>query len=511
MRIVIIEDEIRIREGITRLLEKISPEYEVVGEACDGDEGLEIVECTRPDLVITDIKMPRMSGLELLSRLQEKKIAVKAIVVSAYSEFTYAQQAIKLGVSEYLLKPIALDDFSASMRNIAAQIASDHSAGKENPSQLHSLESILNGMLFSGLSVDEDLGRFVSSAYGIDPNGSFAAGIVYFADQYDSEKAHFKDALKPCDTGDFRLCPPFQLPVNKESVLVFHGIADMNKARGYLVDTVAQELKKASKAPMAFGWVAFTGLAQLKDSVETLRRHLDWNIVAGHAEVISYPEILQVRTVPLSYPIDIEKHAKAYICDVNYAGMRETLLLLARHLQNGVYKPSEIKETTVRFLWAILNILKEIDFEAYTRIDQQSLLERIMSAKTWEELSRAILSLPDAISEKQDEKALSLQVRRAMNYICEYYDTGITLDEISEKLGITPEYLGTQFHREVGENFNSYIKNYRIIKAKELLIGTDMKLFEISSAVGYSDPKYFSRVFREATNQIPAEYRKIHK
>lgn len=95
--------------------------------------------------------------------------------------------------------------------------------------------------------------------------------------------------------------------------------------------------------------------------------------------------------------------------------------------------------------------------------------------------------------------------------IHEFYQSGITLEEIASKLNITPEYLGTQFHKEMGVNFSTYMKNYRISKAKELLCGTQLKLYEIAEKVGYSDPKYFSKVFKETTGQLPAEYRKTFK
>ena len=95
--------------------------------------------------------------------------------------------------------------------------------------------------------------------------------------------------------------------------------------------------------------------------------------------------------------------------------------------------------------------------------------------------------------------------------IHEFYKDGITLDEIAGKLGITPEYLSTQFQKEMGLNFSAYIRNYRIGKAKLMLIGSSMKVYEIAAEVGYSDPKYFSRVFRQVTGQKPDEYRKTQK
>ena len=85
------------------------------------------------------------------------------------------------------------------------------------------------------------------------------------------------------------------------------------------------------------------------------------------------------------------------------------------------------------------------------------------------------------------------------------------MDEIAEKLKVTPEYLGSQFHKEVGITFSAYIKEYRIQKAKKLLIGTELKLYEIAEKVGYSTPKYLSKIFKEVTGQLPADYRKLNK
>lgn len=102
-------------------------------------------------------------------------------------------------------------------------------------------------------------------------------------------------------------------------------------------------------------------------------------------------------------------------------------------------------------------------------------------------------------------------MKRAQSMIHEFYDTGITLEEIAQKLNVTPEYLGTLFHKETGTHFSTYIREHRITKAKELLIGTQMKIYEIADQVGYADAKYFSRVFKESTGQLPADYRRTNK
>lgn len=166
----------------------------------------------------------------------------------------------------------------------------------------------------------------------------------------------------------------------------------------------------------------------------------------------------------------------------------------------------------MRFLWALISISKEVGTLDYKSLNQQELLEEIMSAKKHAELVQASENLLKKINpaQKQGEDT-NLTVKIAKSMIHEFYQRGITLEEIALKLDITPEYLSGQFHREVGMTFSHYIRNYRMNKAKELLIGTQLKLYEVADKVGYSDAKYFSRMFREYTGQLPAEYRKTHK
>lgn len=121
MRIIIVEDEIKIREGMGKLIESLT-DHIVLGEASDGEEGLDLVLRFKPDLVITDIRMPKMDGLEMIRRLYEQKIPVHAVILSGYSEFEYAKKAIQYGVDDYLLKPLAVDDVQDMLEKIEEKI-----------------------------------------------------------------------------------------------------------------------------------------------------------------------------------------------------------------------------------------------------------------------------------------------------------------------------------------------------------------------------------------------------
>lgn len=227
--------------------------------------------------------------------------------------------------------------------------------------------------------------------------------------------------------------------------------------------------------------------------------------------MISYPKITKLQTSPCVYPLEIEYQMRQAICTGQEEKIDQSIAEFYASFQAGeIYEPREIKENFVRFLWTLLNTASELGMLEGEKLEQQQLLEQVMRARTSEELYAVGKSLTDRLDLCTDE-SLHLTVKRVQGLIREFYQTGITLDEIAAKMNVTPEYLSTIFHKETGVTFSSYIKTYRMTKAKELLIGTNLKLYEIAEKVGYADAKYFSRVFRETTGQLPADYRKTHR
>ena len=252
------------------------------------------------------------------------------------------------------------------------------------------------------------------------------------------------------------------------------------------------------------------GPFSLHDTYESMFPYMDWNIALGGRSVIRWPEVSQVKTESCIYPMELENRMRAAMYASNTDGISVLLREFSSCFQDGrLYHPREIKECYVRFLWLIISFAKETGGESGRTVDRQKLLSEIMEAKTREELEHIATGITAYLAPAETGGNVSrLTVRKAIGLIREYYKDGITLDEISRRLRVTPEYLGTLFHREVGTSFSAYIRSVRIDKAKELLCGTQLKLYEIAEETGYSDPKYFSKVFREVTGFTPAEYRK---
>lgn len=156
MKIIIVEDEKSIRNGLVKMLPKLDPEYEVVGSAKDGLEGYQQILAEQPDLVIMDIEMPEMDGLTMLEKLRETGFTGKAVVLTAYSDFSYAKRAIELGIENYLLKPIKIDELKKTLGAVSASLKQEAGTRKIQE-KLLSLEQIFRSALLAELTVDEEL------------------------------------------------------------------------------------------------------------------------------------------------------------------------------------------------------------------------------------------------------------------------------------------------------------------------------------------------------------------
>ncbi len=507
MKVIIIEDEIRIREGIEKLLTKLDQELEIVGEADNGEDGLRLVRQLRPDFIITDIRMPRMDGLEMLTRMSEEGICSKAVVLSAYSEFDYARRAMKLGITEYLLKPIAYNDFAQAIENIKLQVEKDR---QEKPAQIGTIEQIFHALISGRIEISDGVADYLRNNYRIEKSQTFAIVCAYLGTEHEEAwektKLYFQQALSMYKGLSFSVVEAVYR--NSLIIVLYH-----YQNAGDVERWIQYQLLKHSPEKISVGWIEVEGIDRLKSGLDTLYPYMDWNISLDREVIISYPKITNVQTGSCIYPIDLETKAKGAVCAADWTTVGTIVNEFHKSFLDGqVYVPREIKESYVRFLWSILGIAKEMGCLEHKDLEQQKLLGMIMNAKMREELVQASeLLLSNICSDDADANITHLTVKRVTSLIHEFYRNGITLEEIGYKLNMTPEYLGTLFHREMGITFSAYMKNCRINKAKELLCSTQLKLYEISERVGYTDSKYFSKVFREITGQLPNEYRRSYK
>jgi len=514
MRIVVVEDEKKSRRGLIQLIGRISSNYLVVGEADNGLYGIEVILREKPDLVIVDIKMPQMNGLDMLQQLREKGLKIKAIVLSGFSDFNFAQKAIKLGIYEYLLKPITVEELKETLINIEKEIETEKLLCLKSSQGLSSINNSLQRLALESAEETQSILLDLKVIYGVNIDDSFTVITVYLGDNMRLNKEAvdgiLKERLDRFEGIDYYI---FQVDVHNEIVVLINGKENFSELEKYTQNVILKELHRKNIMNVIMGWIPFEGLHNLKDSLTILRKELKWSIVLGEDVLVSYPKTQKIHTNEVQYPVDIENKTKAAAYSLDVKALQDTTQEFLNWWRKDLFRPSEVIEAFLCFESAIINVLKEVDYELFSRINQKETLKKVMDSLTWGEIKGTLTEIVEKVSAfiSCNEKVYSLTIKKALSIINRQYMEGITLDEVASKLRITPVYLSTLFNREVGQNFSVYIKEFRIYKAKELLIKSNLKTYEIAERVGYSDPKYFSRVFKEISGFSPGEYQKAYK
>jgi two-component system, response regulator YesN len=509
VRIVVVEDELRIREGLARLISRIGGDYLVVGQASDGLEGERVVMETEPDLVITDVRMPDVDGLEMLERIRARGLRPKAIVLSAFSEFSYAREALRLGVREYLLKPVKVDELRRALAAVGEELegerTSEPAAGE--PALEGALYSIMVGGAEAGPAIRESL------------SGGYALVTVYLGRSYEaeSERAIGLAEATLAERGGFRH-RIVELPRGRRFCVFCFEVEEPEALGAWLGGRFLPRMREPGIAELCAGRSSFSELGELRATALGIDESLDWCLALGEESLVAWPEVEATEVLPLSYPADAESEARAALCSRDRPRYEASIAEFAHLvLEEGPHAPRDIKNAFIRFFWGVLGAARGLDYELFASLDQQELLESIRGAVSRPELAAAtelLGSLFPAGPGREGGTAAasnSYLVARAKSVVREFFSQGITLNEVAAQVAVTPEYLSSRFHDETGVTFSAYIRDFRVQKAKELLVGSSLRLGEIGDRVGYRDGKYFCRVFKEATGMKPSDYRRANR
>lgn len=496
-----------IRKGLSRMLTTISPEYELVGMASNGLEGIEVIEEQRPDLVVLDIQMPKMDGLTMLEEVRKRGIPCKAMVLTAYSDFNYARKAIELGIENYLLKPIRISELKRALSMICESVEREKGEGS-----LLSLEQIVRACVLGEMEVDERLDAVTKTRYGLGIHDRTAVLSVWLSTDYDILHGQVELLLaEVCGRDEETRCCIVASERFSLIVMLLYGFDDEETVRKHYASSVIPMLCGRIKTEVICTWKTSEGLADLKDTFSWLLDARNWNLNFKRGTLITQDAVEYMQPAALKYPMELENQAKQMLIDRDRDGFSRCFELFQQICGEEDRRIEDIRATYERYCIALLSVARNVGSVKHATASQP-LLKKIADALTWREFREVMMDIYTQVTLDKEEAAdVSLLVKRARQLIEEYYDQGITLEEISEKLCVSEEYLSSLFKKETGATFTETIRGVRIEKVKELLLHSNLKLNQISDMVGYSDPKYMSKVFRETVGMLPAEFRKTHK
>lgn len=497
MKIAIVEDEIRIREGLRRLLERLFPQDEIVGEAGDGKSGLALLLETGPDLVLADIRMPEMDGMQMLRAARDQGCAPVVILLSAYSDFDYAREAMKLGVSEYLVKPVTADELAAAVNGARELVEHRHLS---QMGQCTLAEMLLDALL-SPVPPEEDALAYMEKRLDFPARDSLGL-LLLQAEEGAQEEWRRLTAASPIRSET--------VPCGEYLATVFAGFGSEEHLAFVLENELLSAVNHLSAQPALAILTTVSGLAGLHEAFSALQAHFEFSLIAPPGRLMRYPGILDWPLTLLTYPVELETQCRAALGkqdrEALLAGVRQ---FGSRLLGGQMHHPREIKEAYMRFALSLLSTGRELGQPAD---ESNRLITGFMAAHRLSDMDAYLLRLAESLCAEDGETVgASMLVRRAAGLMKEYYAQGITLEEIAQRLSVTPEHLGTKIHRELGCTFGTLMKRLRVEYAKKLLLTTDMRLYEIAMAVGYTDPKYFSSVFKKSTGMLPMDFRAMNR
>lgn len=511
MRIAVIDSD----EAYRRLVQKAIKESalksgaEIVGEASDGRAGYQMILDKRPDLVIADLDLPKLSGLSMLRRLRAERVDFRILVISAERDFQKARQVIKLGADDYLLKPVKRIQLQRVLQNIEEKIISDQILrGALSP------ESVFSGCINGQVRSDERLNKIIYERYGFTLDDEGAVLAVWLGNGYTENREQVGKILERCEKMvSYELCVLFVDVWRLAAVIVYDRNGESREKDAYeeIRNKVIPCLKEEISGELVCMWAEMQRLENVLDSLAELYRIREWNLLFDRGVLISRKDIENMQPVPMKYPMDLEDQLRHAVIAADADEMQKCYYKLYDFIRQSVYAPREIKECLIRINMAVLSAYKTCrEIKSELRLHRS--MQGITEAASWGQIRAAMEEFFHGLDIEahrySENDSYSPLIRKAVRLLERYYDQGITLDEMAEQLFVSEEYLSTQFKKETGYGFKETVKKMRIEKIKELLGNTHLKLNQIAELTGYNDPKYMSRVFKEEVGMLPTEFRK---
>lgn len=495
MNIIIVEDEPKIRQGIKNIIEKYT-HHQIIGIANNGLEGYNCIKESECDLVITDIKMPELSGIEMLEQLREIK-PVNAVILSGYSDFQYAQKAISLDVEEYILKPVDMGNFLQTLEDI------------ENKLNKRTITRVSDEQLLWSILVtkenDEDLILELTERLKIDRN-TFTE-IYIFSPEFYTESVGNKivdEVNKVFSIHQIENYHLFNIPRN-EGILLLKSIGgNYEKVYQLVENTILKHLLQ--EISICVVYACNQGLNHISNKVKELLDIRQYQFLLGNRQIIKLRTINKMKLEEIEYPDYLHEQLKEVLKNKEIEKAVGIVKKFKAKVIYGTHEPNQIKENTIKFLLYLYRCLNE-----YYGV--RDLPIEIQLQKIWDSLYREELDdvLEDVLSHAMENESMDINndiILKVIAYIRVNYKKDIKLSDCAELVNITPEYLSGLFKKEIGVNFVNFLQDYRISVAKRILKRTELKITDISRECGFSDAKYFNKVFKRSVKMSPSNYRR---
>ena len=520
------DDEGIVLDSLKMIIDKRFPDQCQIETAKTGRDVIELAENFRPDVAFMDIQMPGINGMDAIREIQRSNPSVVFIVLSAYDKFDYAKEAINLGVLEYVNKPFSADKIAEVLQKALRSVDTRKKKRSDDLRIKEKMETVTpiieNGFIYAImfqeqfeeevenykqlLGIREDYGCMLALTVGDDQRGSHMTNAVGAGVRTQLNYARIRELVKetwPCVVG----------AVISNKIPVFIPMDTMKidyEKRIAMIDVCRELVRKLRKLTDISFRIGIGSVRRLKESMESYEEAM--KALANSTGSVAHVDDLPIQCkYDEEYPLDLEKE----LFDRLNEGNAEACGRAAERYFDWMEATYDEKNMSVRL--KILEFVLYAEHAAYTNggmtyhfEEREEYLPLVMNADTNSSLrSWFVQKFKEACRNMviKKEEHENQMVVKAKDYIQKNFQKDLSLDEVSRQLDLSSYYFSKLFKEETGSNFVEYVTNLRMEKAKELLLKDELSMKEICSAVGYSDPNYFSRIFKKNTGITPTEYR----
>lgn len=535
IKVFLVEDEMVIRRGIKNSIDWEKEGYIFCGEASDGELAYPMIIKEKPDILITDIRMPFMDGLELCKLVKKELPNIKILILSGYDEFDYAKEAIRLGVTEYLLKPISSGKLLEALNGVSESIRrekEDKDLVRKSMEEMrenteHEKQKFFEQMIAGNLSMADALET------GKKYEMNLSAGmynLLLFRFTLGEENRKSGELLGEAEYAIEKLTErleyvfEFQRGVEGWAFLL---MADNEEQMSERVKELSKDLEEIMKNYSTIAYFGGIGqpvarLRELEESFREAERALAARFTMELNRIISVEDIRMAQNVDTLDDIEI----------TSFGEIEKTRTMLEKFLNNGAEDEidefvdvyiNELPEENLKSVLmrqyiimdayiVMMSFCEKIEgIEGEMQAQSEELKNSMKTIQTLEEIKnyirmllKKIIGVRDTISGRRYSDIIEIakdQIRKT------YMSDEISLNTIAAEVGMSPSYFSSIFSKEMGKTFVEYLTEIRMDRAKELLMCSSMKTSEIGYEVGYKDPHYFSYIFKKTQNCTPKEFR----
>lgn len=514
-KVLIVDDELLVRVGLKTLINWSENGFKIVGEAKNGEEAIDLFDKYDPDILLTDIKMPKMEGLELIQKLKKKKKNIKSIILSHYDDFSYAKEAIKLGACDYILKSELssenllriLNKVTKDLQNEGVISNNNNQISKSQQEQI-GIPVIDNKQMEKSidteikLSSDNDIFSFVSiklyydkdvdSLNKINING-FSDTIVNISRQIINTNCDFKIYIK-----------------NRYELLYL--IKFSNAVSDERINNTVVFIKKSLERYLNIK--SLVGISVLRDKNQSIKDIIDNSKTAMKKSFFEKNCVQMFNKAMLFSKYSFKNYNFHRIELIINKRNRQELKDFLNTIFDKLLKAKDYQLAKNVFI-ELLSYAKFISTE-YRGVKQETFNISKLKYDSFDELYNIflvreyILDLYDQLYDfciGKESKRYSYIINKSIEYIRENYMNNITLNDVAEYVEVSKSYLSLLFRQETSINFSTFLTEYRIQHAKNLLTESNKRIYEVAEMVGFENPYYFSKVFKEITGMTCKDYK----